>query len=108
MPDPLHSHYDEVGVVFDGKFHSADGLPDITTAAPTKRTRMSSSPFNLNLSRLTRDEFLLMVNPATSTLAPEPLPLPAVAPVPPMLVGNQATVQTSFDGTTVRFTFGMP
>jgi hypothetical protein len=96
MPDPLHPHYDE-GLTYDSGLRYADGVPDNPPVPTSKRkSRMPSSPFNLNLNRLTRDQFLSMVNLATSTLAPEAVP-PAPAPPPPIAgIGDEvATLKVS-------------
>lgn len=81
MPDPLHPHYGEAGVVFDGGFFYSDGLPDVPpTPTPNNRTRMAS--LSLNLSNLKRNEIINLAAVATSAMAPAaptPAPIPGVS-----------------------------
>jgi hypothetical protein len=95
MPDPLHPHYDEVGVTYDGGFFYADGLPDNPPVPPRKRKRMSSSPFNLNLSRLTREQFLSMVNTATAALDPVAPGTPPIAGISTEVTALKASAATA-------------
>lgn len=79
MPTPLHPHYDEAGVVFDGGFSYSNGLLDVPpTPTPKNKTRMASSPFGLNLSRLTREQLVAMIKLAEITLG---TPVPATPPI---------------------------
>jgi hypothetical protein len=96
MPDPLHPHYDEIGVTFDGGFFYADGVPDNPPVpTPKRKTRMSSSPFNLNLSRLSREQFLSMVNTATDALDPAAPATPPIAGVSTEVAALKASAATA-------------
>jgi hypothetical protein len=78
MPSPLHPHYDEVGVVYDGAFFYSDGLPDVPTPTP-ENTRMASlSP---GFSRLNVKQLIALAELVASKLAPA---APATPPLPNM------------------------
>lgn len=82
MPDPLHPHYGETGVVYDGGFFYSDGLPDApSTPTPKRPSRMASLALNLN--RLNRDQRLSLAQLGVSTMAPTATP-PATPPPPPI------------------------
>jgi hypothetical protein len=78
MPSPLHPHYDEVGVTYDGGFFYSDGLADISTPTP-RNTRMASlSP---GLSRLNVKQLISLAKVVAGKLAPAS---PATPPLPNM------------------------
>src|SRR4051812_12793558 len=78
MPDPLHPHYDEVGVVYDGGFFYADGLPDNPPVATPRRNKPMAS-LSLNLSRKNPVQLIALTDLVAPKIAPA---APAVSPLP--------------------------
>ncbi len=75
MPNPLLPHYDESGVVFDGGFFYADGVPDIPT--PNPKHRMAS--LKLNLARLNPTQLIELADLVIPKLAPAAPATPPIA-----------------------------
>ena len=78
MPDPLHPHYDEVGVTYDGGFFYADGLPD-NPPVPTPRRNKAMTTLSPNLSRKNPAQLIALADVVSPKIAPE---APAVSPLP--------------------------
>lgn len=87
MPDPLHPHYDEVGVSYDSGFFYSDGLPDNPPVPPSTRKLMASlSP---GLSRLNPVQLIALADLVSPQLAPA---APATPPIPNMTTKVAALV----------------
>lgn len=87
MPSPLHPHYDEAGVSYDGGFFYSDGLPDTPNAVTPGKKRMASlSP---NLSKLNASQLIALAELVAPKLAPAS---PATPPLPNLTAKTAALV----------------